>query len=385
MTRKLSFRNERALHIATAVVAFTASTGAISQVDFDEGGEQLTLAGAYSDTRAIRFADMDTDGVSDVVVGPWGGSMRIWINDGSGTYTDSGFNEFGDANFVNWLLTEDFDGDGTTDVLAVRNGGQPSTLWFNDGTGNLTLSGQTFPNGSHAAAGDLDGDGNVDLVFRSGEVFVNDGSGQFSELVNLSAAGTVDIGDLDGDSHADILFAGASTGNVYINDGNTPPGFGPPSSQPVPGGRSTELVDLDGDADLDAVTNTGAYTNDGDANFSETQVWSGDVMEATTADVDQDGDLDIVLALRGPDFINDPDAPNEIWVNDGGATFSDSGLQLGNNRTGSVAFGDFDSDSDPDLIFGTSGSDYIYQHENTGDPWQIFADRFEEGWSSTAR
>lgn len=373
MTTHLDMK--RSIRATIALLALTIASTAFTQVDFDETGTQINLDGAFGDNRAIRFADMDADGDLDVVVGRWGSPFRIWLNDSNGSYSNSEFDGDEGADRINGLLVENFDDDGLLDIMAVRGGGQSSRLWLSDGDGGLSLSPQEFPGESHAAVGDLDGDSDADVVFGNGDVYINNGAGQFSELTNLDGGGSVDIGDLDGDGHVDILFAGAATGSVYFNNGNTPPDFGAGNFEPVTGNRSTELVDLDGDNDLDAVTNAGAYLNDGNGGFSESQTWIGDVIEATAADVDQDGDMDIALALRGPGI---SDIPNEIWVNDGSASFNDSGLSLGNNFASAAAFGDCDGDSDPDLIFGASNSDYVYLHENLGDPWLIFRDRFED-------
>lgn len=369
-------KNTATRRAAAAAAAIGLATTAMAQVAFEETGEQLTLAGAFFDARAILYADMNNDGSLDVIVGSFGTSMRIWLNNGSGSYSDSGFRDDQNANRVNQLLIEDFDNDGYLDILAVRGAHKPSTLWLSDGSGGHALSSQTLPTGTYAAAGDLDGDGNIDVVFGTGEVYFNDGAGQLSEVTSLTGQnGAVDIGDLDGDGHADILVVGGVSGEVYFNDGGSPPVFGSPRQEPVIGSRSVELVDLDGDGSLDALTNAGVYINDGNGDFSRVHTWSGGVSQAITADVDQDGDMDVALALQGPSF---SEAPNELWINDGNASFSNSGLQLGPaNWALSVAFGDFDGDSDPDLIFGTAGNDYVYQHENLTDAWRFFHDRFE--------
>jgi hypothetical protein len=66
---------------------------------------------------------------------------------------------------------------------------------------------------------------------------------------------------------------------------------------------------------------------------------------ATFADPDRDGDLDLVLAQKGP---------STVWINDGHARFGDAGLRLGESLSYGVAAGDLDGDGAPDLVFADS-------------------------------
>lgn len=340
---------------------------------FATPGTPVDEAASTGDTRTLALGDMDGDGDLDLAVGAWSSSFRIWINDGSGSFTDSGFDESVNGHNVNDLVLADFDQDGDLDVVSVRDGGEDTRVWMNDGSGGLSDDGQSLPNGNDADTGDLDGDGYPDLVLDSGIVYINDGSGQFNELTDLPFKGEVAIGDMNGDGDQDILLAGPTSGRVYISDGQDPPGFASSGSQPTDGLRSADLVDVDSDSDLDAVTSTGVYENDGNGNFSTKQDWVPEEITTTTVgDVDQDGAADAILGLREGVFTG---APDEVWLNNGSGLFSDAGLALGDARTGALVLGDIDGDGDLDLVAGNPGGEPVYIYRNQRN--LIFQDRFE--------
>jgi hypothetical protein len=121
------------------------------------------------------------------------------------------------------------------------------------------------------AAGDLDGDGDADLLVGSFSARValarNDGSGftvTDSALVTIPRGSntTPTLGDLDGDGDLDLLVGEASGSlNFYRNDGSrTAPAFALVSEtfEDIKVGRRSapHLADLDGDGDLDLLVGT---------------------------------------------------------------------------------------------------------------------------------
>lgn len=166
--------------------------------------------------------------------------------------------------------------------------------------------------------------------------------------------------------------------------------LGPQPCGPGPGtGCYTNyliLADLDGDGDLDVVfpNADGYYTqgaaqplvileNDGTGTFTDISAvavgaFSGWLRQVALGDVDGDGDLD----LYAPHAWGGDDA---FFVNDGGVYTDEASVRLdARSRAGAARFGDVDMDGDLDLFvsdWGTSppdsaGSAHLYLNDGSG-------------------
>ena len=240
---------------------------------------------------------------------------------------------------------------------------------------------------------DIDGDGDLDVfingaagVFGSekfNKLFLNDGSGNFTEDTDNIFTGTrfigFEIGDLDGQNNAEIIVAGGAGFNeidkiteLYINDGQTPPTFSlsSPKFDQIDSG-DIELADVDGDGDLDVfqmgrrfdyVVITKLFINYGDANFFAVEdpipIKSSNV-DFEFVDVDQDGDPDLLVGYQDGGF---PWVGNtSLFINDGDGNFSeDSSQPLLDLHYLVAASGDIDNDGDIDIFLSgrqNSGGD----------------------------
>jgi hypothetical protein len=182
-------------------------------------------------------------------------------------YTDSG-QRLGEQGTSAAALS-DLDGDGDLDVFAANstalidaegNGerNQPDRIWFNDGSGHFLDSGQRLGSSesSTVALGDLDGDGDIDALTASRDavsIWLNDGLGNFTDsgqkLSGLDAR-SAHLGDFDGDNDLDALVTSWDDSNLWLNDGT---GAFRLSGQrlEIPRYYSAALGDLDSDGDLD--------------------------------------------------------------------------------------------------------------------------------------
>ncbi|MFT7464509.1 MAG: hypothetical protein ACI9EF_002865 [Pseudohongiellaceae bacterium] len=225
---------------------------------------------------------------------------------------------------------------------------------------------------------DADGDGALDAfvgAFGAADaLYWNDGSGMLlpgpSGSVGRSAGSTFGAAaaDLDGDGRTD-LFEVRSDGetNVLHHNLGGRQGFeasdGGSATQPAADayGAASADVDLDGDADL-IVVNRGAHNelhlNDGSGVFSAApsgplNSQGGNSRAVTTGDLDGDGDADVVIANWG-------DNAHAIYMNQGGAqggqvaSFDqDQGAEIArlSAKSGGLALADLDGDGDLDLAF----------------------------------
>jgi hypothetical protein len=136
----------------------------------------------FRQTWTTSFGDIDNDGDFDILMMNHTGASQILENTGSGQFTDitasTNFN-FNDDGIESIL--EDFDNDGYLDIL-LSGGGNGDSYWVYRNNGNKTfdqLSG-TFPSQSNGmlsfATGDLNHDGQIDVLASYGNVYNNPSS-----------------------------------------------------------------------------------------------------------------------------------------------------------------------------------------------------------------
>jgi hypothetical protein len=289
----------------------------------------------------------------------------------------------------------DVDKDGDLDVVVAVEYGV-NRLYLNDGKGKLTYVPGVFgtqPHDSeHVRAADFDGDGNMDVVFitESDEVhqlFLGNGDGRFTDASDRLPAGSqgngLTIGDVNGDGLPDIVVG--STGEIghgpdmklrpartllFLNDKNRPGYFIDASETNMPqGDYQTEgvvLADIDGDGDLDMVLASPAHDNrllinDGTGKFSDASdrlelLVPMETRDVKVADVNKDGHPDIIffnITSNNMDWDKDPQT--RLLVNDGNGHFKDETEARLPKHTFSSWAGtvlDWNNDGAPDLLVG---------------------------------
>lgn len=247
----------------------SAVSGAPSGPLFSPFQEPLLMAGAKEAT--IETGDLDLDGDLDIVVtDDFFPGIRIWQNIDNTDYIQMPVVGLDDPlnPTLGWDTTTfalgDLDGDGDLDLVQGRT--TESRVWFNQGNLLFQDSGQslkvhpylgTFPTKAIEIA-DMDGDGDLDIVNGAMcQVWFNDGTGLFksgSQFIGLDVATAIEAGDLDGDGDVDLVVVNPGKGIfVYRNDGTGTFDYATRQALAVPEPDAMELADLDGDGDLDLV------------------------------------------------------------------------------------------------------------------------------------
>ncbi|MFH0735090.1 MAG: FG-GAP-like repeat-containing protein, partial [bacterium] len=143
---------------------------------------EKVLPSVSFETRSIILKDFNGDGKLDLLMAKghvisinW---CKILFNDGLGNYTDSGQKLNLGYNSPD-AKVKDLDGDGDLDIF-FANGmpddyGQPNTIWLNDGTGHFTDSGVRLGNINSAvvALGDIDNDNDIDALVANVNIRTN--------------------------------------------------------------------------------------------------------------------------------------------------------------------------------------------------------------------
>jgi hypothetical protein len=288
----------------------------------------------------------------------------------------------------------DIDGDGDIDLVLAQEFAR-NLILTNDGSGSFTAAFVPGGNGDNedVRLRDFNNDGRLDMLTVHEDdgvhaLFINNGAGSFLDRsafipVN-SIANAAEVIDLDADQRLDILLGNRGTNLVLLQQANG--AFVNVTAMRPIGGDTTQdllLLDIDGDTDQDLFvanetdnrlfvnTGSGFFTNETAARLPGSD---GESREADVADIDNDGDLDIIVA--NVNFSSGRPIRNQLLVNDGNGVFADETdgrLSAVRNTANSftIRFVDLDSDGDADILspdnsVGQGGSIDVWLNDGSG-------------------
>ena len=321
----------------------------------------------------IVAADLDGDGVMDLATADHRfAAVSVLYGNGDGTFQPGMLVPAGGDPTA--MVVADFDGDGLLDLAQANEQGNVSVQRSIDGV-NFSISVITVGGiGDGILAGDVSGDGELDLVVRTGGlVWILEGRGDatFEAPVSLAIGGVAQArmggADFNGDGLLDLAIltgpGGLEEYRIHLANGDLT--FTQMPSVNV--GGSPEFgafgdFDGDGAVDLVSILNPGSAASsgvaiapgNGDGTFQlSSSMVTGRIHEsAAVFDVNGDGDLDIVLANRVSNSVT-------VLLGNGDLTFEiQPDVQTGSSPR-ATAFGDFDGDGDVDFAVNNAIGDSV--------------------------
>ena len=338
----------------------------------------------------LTIGDIDGDSFPDILIGSRFDDKISWSKNIDGTGTFGPIQFIASAETRNLSLA-DLDGDNDLDILApyvFLN----KFVWFEniDGLGTFGPS-QIIDNDADSAfraiGADVDGDGDLDVVgavsMQNSAVWYEnqDGLGNFSssKLISSSLLGCRSVfpTDIDGDGDLDVVANSGDTVTIsWFENLDGQGNFGP---QKIVAGQALYVAeistaDIDGDGDKDIIGTTNAtgivawHENlDGLGTFGAQQLITNQAISCSTifcTDLENDGDIDV---LFGSTPSSNEETSEVAWCEnlDGLGNFGPKQV-LGNTLkfTRDVYAADIDGDTDMDVFATSQNNNKVVWFEN---------------------
>ncbi|HMC96229.1 MAG TPA: VCBS repeat-containing protein, partial [Flavobacteriales bacterium] len=342
------------------------------------GPAQVMYRTPGANSRSLEAHDMNADGVPDLLMGTGRG---VFVNYGVG---GGAFGEpepiIADDASEHVAVAIDVDGDAYTDVAYGSNTTGALGYLLANGDNSYGVNLVLAPNGYKVFglwAVDWDNDGDQDLmVAREYGLFLHRnntgvlGSAEFMIGPNFERP-AADFADIDGDGWIDVVVGGWSSATIqyHRNTGGGQPqlmGFLHSGNETWP--ADIEIVDIDGDGDLDVLASLLSedelhyYINEGGV-FGTT--W-GELIPGLSApealdsgDIDGDGDPDLLLAAYAGGGIG-------VQLNNGDGTWTAVDQEYHSFEVRAVELADLNADNAPDICFSSYGDGRVAVALNDG-------------------
>jgi hypothetical protein len=341
----------------------------------------------------LTVADLDNDGLLDVVVADTKNNTVSWIRQAPvGTFNEIVLEK--DIVAPAHVQVFDFDKDGDKDIMVAVLGmlfpsnDKIGSVVILENTGNSTFKkhvvAEKIARVSDVRAGDLDGDGDMDLAVA--QFGCDDGETRWIEnlggwkykshiLQNLSGPINVDIVDADSDGDLDIVsLVSQEWEEIYCFENDGKGNFKPKliwgSNNEDFGSSGIYVSDINKDGKPDILyTNGDAFDyippmgrpwhgvqwleNKGGLNFDFHRICNFiGAYSVRPADIDGDGDIDL-FAVSGFNLWDNPESQSFIWIeNTGNMQFKKHNISNTPTHMITLETGDFNNDGLLDFVTG---------------------------------
>jgi hypothetical protein len=337
---------------------------------FGAASLMTTVQGSQAGAITGQF---DSDPALDCVVLSWDPfpGIRALLGHGGGTFT-AARDEFL-AVTPYGLDAADLDGDGFDDVVSGCQLSFLAAVFLNNRDGTFgSLQARDAAGYSGLALADMDGDGKLDAVRPNRltgavGVFKGAGDGSFAPFASATGALTpiaVATARLNADARPDVLVGANAFIEVYMNDGAGH--LTGPTNYPVGGSpRLASTADLDGDGDQDVIvpsrtaSNVAVFLNNGAGSLtgiSTVTVPSGSAVAVALGRFDAAATVDLAVASTSEVL---------VYPGLGNGSFGASPLHLTGAGVPLLSAVDYDGDGLTDLV-GGSATTMVYLWRNNG-------------------